>query len=436
MKMRSVLLACGLLCAMPAQALDFSLHKKQGAGDGPTLLVIGGIQGDEPGGFNAASLLVTDYEIRRGRVWVVPNLNFLSIIKRSRGVYGDMNRKFADLQPSDPEYSAVQKIKAIIRDPQVDLVLNLHDGSGFYRPAYIDKLHNPRRWGQSIIIDQAELEAPRFGRLAALAARVAERANGSIAEAAHHFRVRNTRTRNGDREMEKTLTYYAIRQGKPAFGLEASKSFGTARRSWSHLLLLEAFMEQAGIEFERRFELGVHQVRQRIASNLQLALYEKRITLDMTRARKQLRYVPMRKDRPLQFSASNPLLAIVGERNQYRVRHGNRQVALLQPEYFEFDDSLQRVMLDIDGAARQLEFGTIVDVEQAFRVRPLPGYRVNVIGYRQPGLRDESGVTIRRQDIAPRFSIDRASRQYRIEFYRAARFCGMIVVNFRHPPRA
>ena len=77
-----------------ATEFPFTLHKLQSAVAGPTILIIGGIQGDEPGGFTAASLLVTDYEISRGEVWVVPNLNFESIIKRSRGVYGDMNRKF------------------------------------------------------------------------------------------------------------------------------------------------------------------------------------------------------------------------------------------------------------------------------------------------------------------------------------------------------
>ena len=85
-------------------SLDFTLHKKGTDPDENVLLVIGGIQGDEPGGFNAASLLVTHYKITKGRVWVVPNLNFLSIVERSRGPYGDMNRKFADLSPKDPEY--------------------------------------------------------------------------------------------------------------------------------------------------------------------------------------------------------------------------------------------------------------------------------------------------------------------------------------------
>ena len=106
---------------------DFTLHELESGRVGKTLLVIGGIQGDEPGGFNAASLLVTNYRILKGNVWVVPNLNFLSIIMRSRGVYGDMNRKFASVKISDPDFKTVSRIKDIILDPRVDLVLNHHD---------------------------------------------------------------------------------------------------------------------------------------------------------------------------------------------------------------------------------------------------------------------------------------------------------------------
>jgi predicted deacylase len=90
--------------------------------------VVGGVQGDEPGGFSAAALLISHYKITSGAVWVVPNLNFLSIIRCSRGVYGDMNRKFAALDPGAPEYAAVPNIKKIITDPRVAAVRHLPAG--------------------------------------------------------------------------------------------------------------------------------------------------------------------------------------------------------------------------------------------------------------------------------------------------------------------
>ena len=144
--------------------LDFTLTA-HGSGEGPTVLIVGGIQGDEPGGFSAAALLATHYRYDGGTVLVIPNLNFPSIIKRSRGLHGDMNRKFAALRENDPEYATVRRLQSIITRPEIDLVLNLHDGSGFYRPAWESPTHNPGRWGQSVIIDQEELPGAAFGRL-------------------------------------------------------------------------------------------------------------------------------------------------------------------------------------------------------------------------------------------------------------------------------
>ena len=184
---------------------DFTFHAL-GNGQGPVMLVVGGIQGDEPGGFSAASLLVTHYNITKGSVWVVPNLNFLSILKRDRGPSGDMNRKFALLPKDDPEYDVVTKIKGIILKPEVEAVFNLHDGSGFYRPQWEGPLHNPARWGQSVIIDQEELSGHRLGRLKNLADYAVNRANTVLLEPEHRYHLKNTNTSAGDTEMEKTLT--------------------------------------------------------------------------------------------------------------------------------------------------------------------------------------------------------------------------------------
>ncbi|MFT5506805.1 MAG: hypothetical protein ACI8XC_004533 [Gammaproteobacteria bacterium] len=72
-------------------------------------------------GFDRA-LNIARRQSSRGEVWVVPNLNFERIIKRSRGVHGDMNRKFHNISDNDPQLQAIKKIKQIITDDQVDMV--------------------------------------------------------------------------------------------------------------------------------------------------------------------------------------------------------------------------------------------------------------------------------------------------------------------------
>jgi len=437
--MYKAILVFGLLMISSSgfsQSWDFTLHKHQSTQSGPTLLVIGGIQGDEPGGFNAAALLTTEYSIQRGEVWVVPNLNFESIIKRSRGVHGDMNRKFKEIPDKDPEYQLVQKIKRIIRDEQVDIILNLHDGSGFYRPEYMDNQHSPHRWGQSLIIDQAELDNVGYGQLASIADRIVEETNTRIENSEHHFHVKNTRTRLGNQEMEKTLTYYAIQNNKAAFGLEASKSFDTHYRAYYHLQLIESFMQYLGIQYQRQFELSINSVKQRIDNNVKLALYEQKMFFDMSDVRARLGYIPMKKDEPVNYRASNPLIAILSQDRYYNVRYGNRSVTKLVPQYFDFDNSLDSIQLVVDGIEKQVELGKIVTVADYFEVNLEKDYRVNVIGFTRPGLRNEQGIRISHDDIHKHYSVDTQGRLFRIEVYRKNQFCGMVLVKFSQQPVA
>ena len=419
-----------------AQDWDFTLHKHTSKQPGPTLLVIGGIQGDEPGGFNAASLLVTDYSIQRGEVWVVPNLNFESIIKRSRGVHGDMNRKFKGLGTTDPEFELVHKIKQIIKDKQVDIILNLHDGSGFYRPTYVDRLHGPQRWGQSLIIDQAELAGAPYGQLEAIAQSITQKVNARITNKQHRYHLKNTQTRLGNVEMEKTLTYYAIQNGKAAFGVEASKSFGTHYRAFYHLHMIESFMQHLGIQYERKLELSINNVKNRIDNNVKLALYENKMLFDMRDVRDRLRYVPMKKGGPILYRASNPLIAVLDGKRYFNVRYGNRSVTKLLPQYFDFDSSLKSLSLIVDGKEQQVRLGDIVSVNKRFLVSKLAGYRVNVIGFTKQGYSSEAGLQINHSDIKSRYSVDKQGMLFRVEIYKEKEFCGMVLVDFSEQPVA
>jgi hypothetical protein len=432
--MKKIMFLCLILMAdfQPVLAADypFTFHKLKSGVAGPTILIIGGIQGDEPGGFTAASLLVTDYEITRGEVWVVPNLNFESIIKRSRGVYGDMNRKFLDIPANDPEYQTITKIKNIITDQQIFMILNLHDGSGFYNSVYVDKNENPRRWGQSIVIDQATIESEAFGNLEVVARNAMRSANTKTSSNREKFRLKNTRTREGDKEMEKTLTYFAVRNGKAAMGVEASKSYPTERRIFNHLRFVEAMFEQMGIEFKRNFKLSARTINRKLGRDIQLVMYNNKILYDFDTPRKRINYVPIQKNSTIEFSTNNPLVAIVNTAKSYKVRYGNRGFTTLKPEYFDYDDSLSEVPMEIDGVKSQVPIGSMVTVSKNFMIRPMHGRRTNVIGYRKPGQRNESGLLIHKKQISSRFSVDKQAEKYRVEFYKGKKYSGMILIDF------
>ncbi len=409
--------------------LEFTLHKL-GPDNERVMLVIAGIQGDEPGGFNAANLLVSHYRITKGAVLVVPNLNFLAIVRSKRGVYGDLNRKFAMLQTADPDYETIRRIKAVILDPRVELVINMHDGSGYYRPNYIDSMRNPLRWGQSVIIDQAGIPVQPYGDLLGMAQDVCNRVNTSLYDPEHALHVKNTQTRLGDVEMEKTLTYFSINHGKPAFGIEASKFLPSAQRAYYHLQMLESFMRTMGIEFERSFPLSQDGVAQAIESNMVMAFYGNKIFLDLEDVRDRLGYVPLRKGATIEFTPSNPLLTMVGGNDDLQVYYGNNHLTTIHPQYFEYDYSMRGLDMRIDDTERHVPFGAIVSVGERFRVLEHQDCRVNVIGYTHPRQENETGLDIRRQDIQDRFSVNNAGDLFRVEVYKKGKFAGMVLVRF------
>jgi len=439
--MRYVLILLLLLALATSAAganLDFTLHKLDSGRPGPTILVIGGVQGDEPGGFSAAALLISHYKITSGAVWVVPNLNFLSIIRCSRGVYGDMNRKFADLDPGDPEYAAVQNIKHIITDPRVDAVLHLHDGWGFYSPTTVSDWQCPQRWGQSVIIDQDTLDAKRFGNLDELAATAAAAANEHLYDPIHAYHVKNTHTRELEnetaKEMSKTLTFFALGNQKPAFGIEGSKNLPPAMRTYYHLRVIESFLHSFGVTFERTFDLGAPEVAAALQENVAVSFFGNKIFLDLRNARERLNYIPLKKDSAVEYRPGSPIMALVSADNRLNVFFGNTNVTQLDPEYLEFDSSIDRITLNVDGSRREVPFGSVVQVGQNFRVEPQAGYRTNVIGFSKPGLADEAGQALALADLRPNYSVDKAGTIYRVEVYREDKFCGMILVAFRPAP--
>ncbi len=240
----------------PGTPQELEVYKIYGRREGPTIMIVGGIQGDEPGGFLSADLYA-DLALKRGNLIVVPRANFKSIIQSHRGPDGDMNRKFDGDLERDPDQARVEILKDLMAES--DLFLNLHDGSGYYRPTWESEMANPNRYGQCVIAD-AEVYADRkTGRsipLGEYARKVVERVNEDIAEDLYKFHFFNTNTGADDspyKEQRKSATYYALTQlGIPAFGLETSKQLPNLEmKIHQHNLAVNAFMDIFGVEAEQ-----------------------------------------------------------------------------------------------------------------------------------------------------------------------------------------
>ncbi|WP_320171081.1 M99 family carboxypeptidase catalytic domain-containing protein [Maridesulfovibrio sp.] len=188
---------------------------------GPTIMVQGGIQGDELSGFCTAQML-THCNLRKGNLIIVPRANEPSILRRTRQINVDLNRRFDKEYNSFYEDRLARAIRFLING--ADGFIHLHEGSGFYNPVYVDKLRNPNRYGQSLIIDAAVYKGLHLERMCL---QTIDRLNKDIANPSYRFTLFNTDTFDKTThypEMLKSLTCYAlVTRGIPAMAVEVSK---------------------------------------------------------------------------------------------------------------------------------------------------------------------------------------------------------------------
>ncbi len=152
-----------------------------------------------------------------------------------------MNRRF------DQDYNRFyeDRVARVIRFllAQSDAFIHLHEGSGFYNPTYVDNLRNPKRYGQSIIVDTLVYDKID---LAHTVNTVLNEINSRIGSSDYQFKLFNTKTFDKGTnypEMRKSLTCYALAEhGIPAMAVEVSRIFvRSTGKSGNSLLPLSCF---------------------------------------------------------------------------------------------------------------------------------------------------------------------------------------------------
>ncbi|MCG3692134.1 M99 family carboxypeptidase catalytic domain-containing protein [Aliarcobacter butzleri] len=411
---------------------DFSIYKKEAQTPSHTLLIIGGIHGDEPGAYFAPAFFEKYYKITKGSVWVIPNINGDSIIANQRGIYNDMNRKFSVIEKDDPDYFIIERVKKIILDKKVDLILNLHDGHGFYRETYENAIFNPKAWGQATIIDQDKINGlNKFGDLDNIATKVRNNLNNDkLFQEYHSFGVKNTQTKFKDEQQQLSLTYFAVTNNKPAFAIETSKNItDLTEKVIYQLKSMEEFMKIMDIEFQRDFDINNYEeVKKRLFDFGEVKINEN-IAFDLSDSRKILRFVPLKKENN-EFKFENSLGATKIVDNKYEVYIGNINVTNLFPQIFDVKEYKDSIKIEVDGKVINTKLGEVIDVKNSFKIVKNDFFRVNVIGFSKTGVDSEDDILLKKSDMVDSFSIDTNNKQYRVEFYKDNNFYGMITINF------
>lgn len=217
-----------LSAGTPFQTSCFTLR---GDAPGPTIVVIGGMHGDEAAGYLAARQLVK-WRITRGTLIVVPDGNPPAIKRRIRQWNGNLNRSFPgnpNATPGSLPHAAAELWK-VVADNKPALFLTLHESRDFHA-------NNPARYGQTFTYDFKELW-PYFNP-------ALERVNAGIPVKKHKFL-------HFAKPFETCPTYQAWQHLRvPATSIETSRTLPLATRIRYQLLALMAFFDEFGLGYEQ-----------------------------------------------------------------------------------------------------------------------------------------------------------------------------------------
>lgn len=118
---------------------------------GPTVLVVGGMHGNEPAGFRAAEQ-IKHWPITRGTLVVLPRVNRLGLAAgkrwapdhRNDRLRRDLNRNFPTRDREKPLTPLCRAVWNFVGEHEPDWVFDLHEGFDFHR-------RNPKSVGSSVI---------------------------------------------------------------------------------------------------------------------------------------------------------------------------------------------------------------------------------------------------------------------------------------------
>lgn len=134
---------------------------------GPTVMVTGGIHGNEPAGARAAGQ-IADWSVTRGRLVVLPRCNEPALVARTRRIpgfekdLGDLNRHFPR-RDSEEELSSDQgeRIWAFVCVQEPDVLVDLHEGYGV-------RAAGSKSVGSSVLTAREEDQAHQVAMLEAI----------------------------------------------------------------------------------------------------------------------------------------------------------------------------------------------------------------------------------------------------------------------------
>ena len=235
----AVFLASGLLPAAELAAgtkWATPYYIVEGAQPGPTVLLTGGLHGDEPAGARAAEQ-IRHWPITRGRLVIVPRANEPGLAAGTRHLPGiprgehDLNRNFPRSDETAEARTVIARaIWKLARKEHPDWVIDLHEGYHFHQI-------QPKSVGSTILDANSGT-----GINMSVVSRMLEAINGTVPEEKKRF-VRLRGTANGS-----LARAAAERLGARALILETTtREQALSLRTRQHRIMVRSLFEQLGI---------------------------------------------------------------------------------------------------------------------------------------------------------------------------------------------
>lgn len=110
---------------------ETTVYVQTAEADGPTVLLVGGIHGNEVAGYEAAAS-VRDMDIERGRLVTIPRANAVAVENGTRvGESGvDLNRQFPTGE--EPKTELARALWDVVERYEPDVVIDLHESQSLY----------------------------------------------------------------------------------------------------------------------------------------------------------------------------------------------------------------------------------------------------------------------------------------------------------------
>ncbi|MGI6468467.1 MAG: M99 family carboxypeptidase catalytic domain-containing protein [Syntrophomonadaceae bacterium] len=120
---KTVTIASGTIYATP-------MYIRDSGKPGPVVMIVGGVHGNEPAGYTAAAQ-VKNWDIKKGKLIVLPKANKKAVERRTRTYNGDLNRDFPQGKNQSADTALARSIWSAVKKYDVDWLMDMHEGYGY-----------------------------------------------------------------------------------------------------------------------------------------------------------------------------------------------------------------------------------------------------------------------------------------------------------------